>query len=116
MLRDLNNKHILVRICHTLKPVMSTPLLFGRETQLMRYSSLQKALHGPIQIQPVMKMKELSPHMLSVLWKISSLEENLVNILWNGFGNLPRPPETTYPNSRFLQKTSKPTQKWKPLL
>ncbi|XP_050261815.1 cyclic nucleotide-gated ion channel 1-like isoform X2 [Quercus robur] len=75
----------------------STSTLLGRETQLMQYSCLQKALYGLIQATMV---KDLTLDMLSVLKKVSTLEENFLN----GFCHLPPTTCTTYQNSLFLQK------------
>ena len=55
-------------------PTISTATLFGRESQLIPRSSLRKALHGGT--QPIIMVKELASHPLSVLKRVTSLEKN----------------------------------------
>ena len=104
------------KICAVLWSQCSTTsnaTFFRKETQLMRYSWLRTALYGAATTVIIMVKELLQPRdRLNVLKKVSSLEKNFLI----GFGV--KIPLSTCPisSSPFLQKPSKPIQKWKPLL
>lgn len=86
---------MLLKICNSFKPVFcnkTAATFLGRESQLMWYSWLGKALHGAIQAVVMVKTKS------------QFFGEEFS---WMGF-------QTDLPNFPFPQAPSNPIQKWKP--